>query len=165
MANALGLYDPLFYAQEALIQLEKNLGMAARVHRGYDKEPQQKGSTIQIRRPSVFTAQDMPGTAQDLLPEAVSIVLDQWKGVRFKLTDKEATYTTDQIITEHIRPASYALADAIDLSMVVLYRTIPWVVTADATPTDVSDFTDVWQRDRKSTRLNSSHLGISYAVF
>src|ERR1039458_9458647 len=22
-----------------------------------------------------------------------------------------------------------------------------------------------WQRDRKSTRLNSSHLGISYAVF
>src|SRR5437899_5487356 len=24
---------------------------------------------------------------------------------------------------------------------------------------------DAWRRDRKSTRLNSSHLGISYAVF
>src|SRR5947199_2688455 len=24
---------------------------------------------------------------------------------------------------------------------------------------------DAWARDRKSTRLNSSHLGISYAVF
>src|ERR1035438_4248425 len=24
---------------------------------------------------------------------------------------------------------------------------------------------DMWQPDRKSTRLNSSHLGISYAVF
>jgi len=23
----------------------------------------------------------------------------------------------------------------------------------------------LWQKDRKSTRLNSSHLGISYAVF
>src|SRR5262245_51761727 len=26
-------------------------------------------------------------------------------------------------------------------------------------------FMNVWFRDRKSTRLNSSHLGISYAVF
>ena len=34
--NTLGIYDPLFYAQEALIQLEKALGLAGRVHRGYD---------------------------------------------------------------------------------------------------------------------------------
>ena len=48
--NTLSVYDPLFYAQEALIQLEKALGMAARVHRGYDKEPQSKGSIIKIRK-------------------------------------------------------------------------------------------------------------------
>ena len=90
MANALGLYDPLFYANQALIQLEKALGMGRVVHRGYDKEPTQKGSTIKIRRPSVFTAQSMPiSTPNDLLPETVSIDVDQWYGVEFALTDKE----------------------------------------------------------------------------
>lgn len=30
MANAISVYDPIFYASEALIQLEKTLGMAIR---------------------------------------------------------------------------------------------------------------------------------------
>ena len=32
--NVLGIYDPLFYANEGLIALHEALGMAARVHRG-----------------------------------------------------------------------------------------------------------------------------------
>src|SRR5690349_22782615 len=30
---------------------------------------------------------------------------------------------------------------------------------------DKRNFSDFWRRDRKSTRLNSSHVEISYAVF
>src|SRR5205807_4348313 len=30
---------------------------------------------------------------------------------------------------------------------------------------DITKFTPTWEKDRKSTRLNSSHLVISYAVF
>jgi len=56
MSNTLGNYDPIFYAQEALIALNKALGMAGRVHRGYDPNPQQKGSVINITQPSVFEA-------------------------------------------------------------------------------------------------------------
>ena len=62
--NTLGIYDPIFYAQEALVQLEKALGLAGRVHRGYDSTPQQLGSTIQIRRPGIFTATAMPDTGE-----------------------------------------------------------------------------------------------------
>lgn len=118
MANALNLYDPLFYAQEALIVLYKALGMAGRVHRGYDADPQQKGSVIKIRRPGTFTAQDAPSSAQDLTPGDVAITLANWKEVKFSLTDKELSFTKDQIVAEHIAPAAYALADKIDQDLV-----------------------------------------------
>lgn len=73
MSNTLSVYDPLFYAQEALIQLEKALGMAGRVFRGYDKSPQQKGSVISIRRPSTFTALAAPQSAQAINASEVQI--------------------------------------------------------------------------------------------
>jgi hypothetical protein len=135
VANNLNLYDPIFYSQNALIQLEKSLGMAARIHRGYDKSPQQKGSTIQISRPGTFTAADEPSTAQDLNPENVSIQLSYWRGVKFALTDKELTYTTEQIIADHIRPATVAIADDIDQKLALLVNDVPWYDDAAATPT------------------------------
>ena len=40
MPNVLSVYDPLFYAQEALIALEKALGMAGRLtDLEFDQEP------------------------------------------------------------------------------------------------------------------------------
>lgn len=142
MANNIDPYNPIFYAQEALIILTKALGMAGRVHRGYDKAPQQLGDTIQIRKPGTFTAQDAPGSLQDLKPTKMSIVLDQWKEVKFGLTDKDLTATGDSIINDHIFPAAYALADAIDIALCGLYKYIPWNFgTAGATPAAVSDIT------------------------
>jgi P22 coat protein - gene protein 5 len=135
MSNDLALYDPLFYAQEALIQLEKGLGMAARVHRGYDKDPQQKGSTIKISTPGTFSAQDAPSTAQDLTPGSTEIVLSYWREVKFALTDKELTFTTEKIITDHIRPAAYALADDVDTKLCQLYKGTGNYYTVAGTPT------------------------------
>src|SRR5205814_4769228 len=40
---------------------------------------------------------------------------------------------------------------------------VDWVIDAAANPSVLAGVDN--QRDRKSTRLNSSHLGISYAVF
>lgn len=140
MPNELSVYDPLFYSQEAIIQLHKNLGMAARVHRGYDKSPQQKGSTISISRPSTFVAKDAPQSAQDINAGEVQIALDQWKEVKFKLSDKELTYTTEKIIIDHIVPASYAIADNIDQALVALYKDIPWSNT-NGSPLVAADVT------------------------
>ncbi len=161
MPNELSVYDPLFYAQEAIIQLEKNLGMANRVHRGYDKATQQKGSIISISRPSTFTALAAPQTAQDLEAGEVQITLDQWYEVKFKLTDKELTYTTEKIISDHIRPAAYAIADKIDSQLVALYKDIPWSNT-NGSPLAVADFT----ANRKILNVNaapndSRHLMLS----
>lgn len=143
MTNTLNLYDPLFYAQEAILQLHKALGLAGRVHRGYDKTPQQKGSTIMINIPSTFVATDVNtstgGTTQDLKPASTSVVLDQWKEVKFALTDKELTFTGEQIINDHITPAAYALADKIDQTLAGLYKGVPWKATMAGSTMAVAD--------------------------
>ena len=122
MANTLGVYNPIFYAQEALVQLEKSLGMASRVYMGYDTERRAYGlgETINIKRPSTFTVADAPATAQDITTETVAMSLDNWREVKFKLTDKELAFTGERIIQDHIRPAAYALADDIDSKLVDL---------------------------------------------
>lgn len=142
MANTLGVYNPIFYAQEALIQLEKALGMAGRVHRGYDEERKtfNKGQTISIRRPSTFEAQNAPSSAQNLDTGYVDINLNQWKEVKFTLTDKELSYTGEKIITDHIRPAAFALADNIDQALASLYAKVPWFYDLSGTPV-VADVT------------------------
>ncbi len=140
MGNTFNAFDPLFYAQEALILLEKALGLAGRVHRGYSKDPQQKGSTIEIRKPSTFTAQDAPSNAQDIDAPKLSIVLNKWKEVKFTLTDKEINATGEDIIEEHIRPAAYAIANQIDMDLADLYRMVPWYVDAQANA-DLKDVT------------------------
>jgi hypothetical protein len=133
MANTLSSYDPLFYAQEGLIALEKALGLANRVYRDYDKDPREKGSVVDIRVPGEFTAANAPATAADITANNVQITLDQWKEVKFKLSDKELSYTQDVIIEEHIRPAAYALADNIDTALAALYVGIPWEEAAEST--------------------------------
>lgn len=140
MSNELSVYDPLFYAQEGLIWLQKNLGMAGRVHRGYDKASKQKGSVISIRKPSTFNALAAPQSAQDIEAGEVQITLDQWYEVKFKLTDKELSFTQDDIIREHIGPAAYAIAEKIDSQLVSLYKDIPWSNT-NASPLVAADIT------------------------
>jgi hypothetical protein len=132
--NTLGNYNETFFAQEALIQLEKVMGMAGRVHRGFDSATKARGDTIQIRRPATFVATAAPAQDSDLSTEMVSITLDQWDEVKFSLTDKDLSLTAPQIITDHIRPAAVALADKIDLALASLYRDIPWVVAQTASP-------------------------------
>ena len=124
MANTLGVYNPVFYAQEALIYLKKSLGMANRVYMGFDQERRSfgLGETINIRRPSTFTVAAAPAaSAQDITTETVSMTLDNWREVKFKLSDKELAFTGERIINDHIGPAAYALANDIDEKLVALH--------------------------------------------
>lgn len=133
MANALGYWKPEFYANEALIYLKKNLGMANRVHRGFDAERRVfgKGDTINIKRPATFTAAAAPSAAVDIQTESMQMVLNSWQEVKIKLSDKEYAYTGEQIINDHIGPAAYALADKIDQDLVALsYEVGPIVMPA-----------------------------------
>jgi hypothetical protein len=66
----LGNYNETFFAQEALIQLEKVLGMAGRIHRGYSPRPRPAATRSRSAVPATFTATDMPSTASTCPPTA-----------------------------------------------------------------------------------------------
>lgn len=136
MPNTLGVYNPIFYAQEALIQLEAVMGLANRVYLGFDEERRSfgRGETINIRRPSTFTAQNAPSAAQDVNTETVAVTLSNWKEVKFALTDKELAFTRERIVQDHIRPAAVALADVIDQTLAAHYLQIPWQYDVGSTP-------------------------------
>jgi len=143
--NTLGYYNPVFYAQEALIQLEKHLGMASRVYRGYDAERRafRRGEYVNISRPATFTAQDAPDDGgQNTVTESVQVQLAYWREVKFVLTDKELAFTGERIIEDHIRPAAYALADDIDQKLMGLYVDVP-NYKAVSSPTVAADIVDV----------------------
>src|SRR5205814_9876280 len=67
-------------------------------------------------------------------------------------------------ITVHIQPDTPPLCPAHPLPLLPQMRSDRERVSK-ATPTDPRAQRNRAGRDRKSTRLNSSHLGISYAVF
>ena len=166
MTNTIDPYNPIFYAQEALIVLEDALGMAARVHRGYDAERKSsnKGDTIQISKPGTFTTQaGATGTAQDLTPTSIDMKLDNWREVKFGLTDKELAYTTEKIITDHLSPATYALAHYIETQLTNLYKYVPWSYDVAATP-GANDIVNARKilRDNAGTIVDSAmiHFGI-----
>lgn len=145
MANTLAAYDPIWYAQEALMQLEKALGLAGRVYRGYDEKASEPGKTISIRKPSTFTAQAAPGSDQDIEAGEVTVLLDQWQEVKFALTDQELSWTGERIVEEHIRPAAYALADKIDQDLAGLYKELPWFNDEVGSGADIKDIVDTRQ--------------------
>ena len=124
-SSVLDVYNPIFYAQEALVWLQNTLGIANTVHRGFEAERSRGlGDTISIRRPGTFTVGNAPDTAVGLDTESVDITLNQWKEVKFALTDKELAYTGERIIQEHIGPAAYALANNIDAALWALYADV-----------------------------------------
>lgn len=132
----LGFYNPQFYANEALVQLENALGLARTIHRGYDKARAsfRKGEIINIKRPSGFIVYDAPKSSgvDSLSIDSVSLSLTEWKEVKFELTDRELALTQEEIIQDHIRPQAVALANNIDQFVAALYTKVPWQIdTAD----------------------------------
>ena len=146
MANTLSTYDPLFYAMEGLKALQKALGLAPRVYRGYDRTPREKGSITSIRVPGSFSAANAPSSEQAIVASEVQVSLDYWREVKFAATDKDLTISREELIAEHIEPAAYELADDIDSTLAgLMYLGTPWEVAASA-PADVGDIVDVRAR-------------------
>src|SRR5690625_4634428 len=80
---------------------------------------------------------DIPGTTRDVIEEYVNI-----RGVPLRLIDTAGIRETDDLVEQlGVERSRKALKEA-DLVLLVLNN-----------------------KDRKSTRLNSSHVAISYAVF
>ena len=119
MANAFGDYIPQLYANEALPHLKNSLGFAGRVLHTFEDERKTfaKGDTISIRKPARFAVSDAPATAEDLTTETTSIVLNKWREVKWKATDKNLTFTDPRVISDHVKPMAYSLAGDVNATL------------------------------------------------
>ena len=163
MANLLSpsgnatFYTPLFYAQTALTELRKALGMANTVNVGYDAERRQfdRGDTIKITQTGSFEAQShVPGTGttrQDIKVNETQIVLDKHEEVKFGVTDREISKGSEAIIRDHIGPAAYALALKIDSDLNALHLKVPYAydIASGDSATDILTKTRKIMRDNK----------------
>jgi len=136
MGNTVTAYNPIFYAQETLKNVEDMLGFASRVYRGFDSERKsaEQGDVIQIRRPGTFET-SAGGTAaySEVTTSSVNITLNNYRQVKFKLSDQEIVQGGERLITDHIRPASVALASYIDAQVATLSKDVPWQVDVGST--------------------------------
>ncbi len=172
MANVLGNYNPVFFAQETLIWLSNQLGMAQRVHRGFELERNSfgRGDVIQIKRPSTFTAEDFAKgvgtTAQDVIGLNETITLDQHKEVKFTLDDQDLVKTSEKIIEDHIGPAANAIADAVDTFLYELIQdNVGSLVDVSGAGSTVSQFFTLVKKRMRTNQVPLSDIeNIHYMV-
>ncbi len=170
MANVFGFYKPEFYANEALIWLQKALVMGKRVYMGFDAERRafDQGDTINIKRPMKLAVNAAPSTAQDLTPGKVQMVLNKWNEVKFQLTDQDLAYTgpdsSNRVIRDHIGPAAYALAEQIDTDLQGLFLDVPWVSPYTMSSAGVSTITGMRKILKDNLVPPASSNDMSYVV-
>lgn len=117
-ANDNSAYVPQMWAQESLAILEENMVATNLVHRDFSPLIASYGDTVNTRRPSKFTAIRKTGTEnvtdQDAVATNVPVVLDQLFHVTFVIYDSEASKSFKDLVTEYMRPAMLAHAQALD---------------------------------------------------
>jgi len=152
MANA--ILTPDIIAAEGLRILENNLVMARQVHRGYESDFGKRvngfevGETISIRKPTDFTVRDgAVADIQDVVEGKTSITVNVQKGIDFKMTSAERTLDIRDLSERVIKPAMVQLANAVDLSLMNLYKEVPsWVGTPTPPINSYADFAKAPER-------------------
>ncbi len=117
-SNDNSAYVPQMWAQESLAILEENMVATNLVHRDFSPLIASYGDTVNTRRPSKFKALRKTGTEnvtdQDAIATNVPVVLDQLFHVTFVIFDSEASKSFKDLVTEYMRPAMLAHAQALD---------------------------------------------------
>ncbi len=130
-------------AREALPRLIDNLVFPGLVNRDFSEDFHDVGDTVQVRRPTIFAAQDFDQdvgvTFQDMNENAVEVTLDHIATVDARASAIESALNIDDLNRAFIEPAAAALAEKINSDGLKLYADIPYAVgSAGTTPNDLA---------------------------
>src|ERR1035441_5934995 len=130
-------------AADALPALVANLVMGNLVNRDYEPVLANAGDTVNVPIPPAMLANNIleGGTVKAQNPSLgnAQIVLNTHAEATFQIPDVTKVLAVPDLLRLYMQPAVIAIAEKVESDLLNLYA------------------------DRKSTRLNSSHLGISYA--
>ena len=135
-------------ARNALPQLIENLVFPNLCYRDFAEECHDLGDRVNIRKPSVFTAEDFDAQAgvnfQDISEDSVDVVLDHIATVDARASAIESATGIEDLNRAFIIPAAAALAEKINADGLKLYRDIPYFTgTAGVTPSTLADLAEV----------------------
>lgn len=128
MANAFTAIIPQIMAR-GLSVLRENAVTPRLVNLNYEAEARQRGDTIDIPVPSSRTTYSIvPGltmtTNQDSSESKIQLTLDEWKGAKFHLTDKEQQEIESGFVPRKIDESVKALVNTVDSFVLGLYKGI-----------------------------------------
>lgn len=125
MANDFNPFIPEWWAMGALAVLNEALVAVPLFNQDYSAQFAKGGQIINTRRPSKMTAtrkhKNTPITQQDVGAENVPIALDQHVFNSFEVYDLDQNWSMEELISEFLRPAGFALAKIAD-SVVLAQR-------------------------------------------
>lgn len=110
------------------------------VNRDYELLAGEKGSTVDVNIPSAITAQDVtpsntPPDDAGVVPTKVALAMDNWKEAPFFLSDKDMLEVMNGVIPMQASEAVKAIANAVDNSILALYKGVyGYAGTAGTTP-------------------------------
>ena len=153
-------------AREALPRLIENLVFPNLVYRNFSADFKNLGDTIQVRKPTILTAeefnQETGVTYQDMNEDSVDVKLDKLATVDAKASAIETAVNIDDLNRVFIEPAAVALAEKINADGLALYKDVPYAVgTAGTTPTDLS----ILANARKQLNINKAPVAGRVAVW
>lgn len=132
MANSLTAYTPELWSQEAIAILRERIVLPRLVRRDFSADLAQYGDTVNTRKPSKMTAgtvdPDTGVSVQNAAATNVAVTLNQHKHATFRISDREASKSFQNLVEQFLDPAVLAVANAIDLSLAGLYADIPWLI-------------------------------------
>ncbi len=134
--------------KESLLQLENQLGMAKTIYRDWENKFGKDGETLGIRKPNVFRATKARVRTNSALTEStVTLTVATQAHVSFEWSTKQMTDTIERISERYIQPAMSAIANAIDVDLYALYKSVyNQVGTPGTAPNGYDVFADARRR-------------------
>ena len=129
-------------ARAALPILQDNLVMPALANVNYSGTYAKKGDTVQVKRPSVFVADEFGSTIdlQEINPYPVLVKMDKIADVSVEVTASEMALEMADFEQDVLRPAVVAIAEKINADGLNLYKWVgAWEGTSGATPDGLDD--------------------------
>lgn len=125
MTNVLTAHFATIVAQEALLQLKGNLGIAKRVNVAYKPEVATKGKIVQVPKFGALVANNKTAggsrTVQDATSTSVSVTLNKHKEATFIIDDVEGAMSSNDLIAGYLNSAVIAVAEEVEADIFALY--------------------------------------------
>jgi hypothetical protein len=153
---------------QGLMALRENAMMARVVNTDYSREAAEQGDTINVPIPSAVTAVDVspaitPPANADQTPTKVAIALSNWKEAPFYLTDKQMHEVMNGWIPKQASEAIRSIINAMDSSMLALYKGMYGAYTATTANSPMASIKDATGM-RKVLNQNLAPLDSRHAI-